>query len=74
MLACKQLKLTDGREYDDFAYYLAYDIFDKIERPRKLDAPVKSLLNYAKSIIVWRKIQFQTAENNRILDPIYTKG
>lgn len=51
MLACKMCTLRDGREYDDFAYSLAYEIFDKIERPRNPEFPIKSILNYAKSII-----------------------
>lgn len=52
MLASKQCNLQDGREYDDFAYFLAYDVFDKIERPRHPETPLKSVLNYIKSIIV----------------------
>jgi len=74
MLACKMYKLKDAQQYDDFAFFLAYDVFDKIERPRHAEFPIKSVLNYIKSIIGFRKMQFLTKENQHILDPLYTRG
>lgn len=74
MLACKMCTLQDGREYDDFAYFLAYDIFDKIERPRDINAPIKSILNYAKSIIHWRRMRFQSQNFQEVFDSRYGKS
>ena len=70
MLASKAKMCSDGREYDDFAYYLAYDIFNKIENWKK-DVPLKSVLNYAKSIINWRYKQFKRSSVQQIFDPYY---
>ena len=74
MLASKQCNFRDGREYDDFAYFLAYDVFDKIERPRHPEAPLKSVLNYIKSILVWRRMQFQTQTFQQVFDSRYQKN
>ena len=73
MLASKAKMCTDGREYDEFAYYLAYDVFDKIERPRHEEYPMKSVLNYIKSIIKWRIMGFRDMTRQRIYDPLYNK-
>lgn len=67
-------KLKDAAQYDEFAFFLAYDVFDKIERPRNTEYPMRSVLNYIKSIIGFRKMQFLTKENQHILDPLYTHG
>lgn len=73
MLASKAKMCTDGRDYDDFAYFLAYDVFDKIERPRNFETPIKSVLNYIKSIIYWRNLQFKDKTRQQIYDPLYNK-
>ncbi len=74
MLASKQCHLQDGREYDEFAYFLAYDVFDKIERPRHPETPIKSVLNYIKSIIVWRKMRFQAQTFQQVFDSKFQKN
>jgi len=73
MLASKAKLCADGREYDDFAYYLAYDVFDKIERPRDINNPIKSILNYIKSIMRWRIMMFKDLNRQKIYDPLFDK-
>lgn len=74
MLVCKTFALRDGREYDDLAYFVAWDIFDKIERPRDAEHPIKSILNYIKGTLIWRRMEFQSKSVPVIFDSTFKKS
>lgn len=67
MLASKRRYFDSQRDYEDFASSLAYDTFQRMSSTEK--APVKSVLNYMKSVLSFRKMAFNTQRRQKIIDP-----
>ena len=59
MLARKRNLFTDFQMLDDFAIYLAGDVFMRLRNPSKNCTEIKSVLNYIKQIIYFRKLAFE---------------
>ena len=64
MLASKKCLFYNGRDYDEFALFFATDVFLRYQNSKQFDEnsnmqPIKSVLNYMKSILIPRKISFQ---------------
>ena len=72
MLASKAKYFTNLDDYDEFAYYLALAAYKRMTDKDKV--PIKSVLNYMKSIMYWRKVSFQKETFNTIIDPDYDKS
>ena len=69
MLAAKQKFFNDQKDYEEFAAMLAYDTYQRMISPNK--APLKSVLNYMKSILFFRKGLYKIKKAQKIIDPKY---
>ena len=67
MLASKRRYFESQRDYEDFASFLAYDTFQRMTNSDK--GKVKSVLNYMKSVLSFRRIAFNTQKRQKIIDP-----
>ena len=67
MLATKRRYFTSQEDYEEFASILAYDTFKRMSNPDK--SKVKSVLNYMKSIISFRRIAYNSQRRQKIIDP-----
>lgn len=72
MLASKEKLFKNLNDYDNFAYYLAYSTFSRYQLKEK--KKIKSVLNYMKSILYWRKLAYDRETFNEIISPEYNKG
>ena len=61
MLATKYGYFTNSREYEDFAIYAASSLFMRLTTKKDLPR-IKSILNYAKSVVYPLKVDFQKSE------------
>jgi len=66
MLACKGKFFTNALDYQDFSSYLAYDVYSRMIDTSK--PPIKSVLNYIKSIINFRKNAYRRESYSEIID------
>lgn len=69
MLAAKRRYFDNARDYDEFASYLAYDTFKRMSDESK--SPIKSVLNYMKSILSFRRMGYNHQKRQKIIDPVY---
>lgn len=67
MLATKRRYFNSQEDYEEFAAVLAYDTFKRMSSTKK--SKVKSVLNYLKSIMSFRKIAFNAQRRQKIIDP-----
>lgn len=69
MLASKRRYFDNQKDYDEFASLLAYDTFTRMQNVKK--GKIKSVLNYMKSIISFRRIGYNFQKRQKIIDPQY---
>ena len=67
MLAAKHKYFSSIRDYEEFASLLAYSTYSRMIDPNK--SQIKSVLNYMKSIMSFRKMTFNTQKRQKIIDP-----
>lgn len=72
MLGSKAKYFRNIEDYDGFACYLAYSTFMRLTDNTK--PPVKSVLNYMKSIMYFRKMGYEQEVYSEMIDPIYNKN
>ena len=72
MLATKSKLFTRAKDYEDFAFELALSTYQRMIDKNK--SQITSVLNYMKSIIVFRKMSFVNKRSQEIVDPTYTPG
>ena len=71
MLSSKHRYFDNQKDYDEFAALLAYDTFKRMQNVNK--GKIKSVLNYMKSIISFRRIGYNYSKRQKIIDPVYDK-
>ena len=71
MLSSKHRYFDNQKDYDEFASLLAYDTFKRMSNVNK--GKIKSVLNYMKSIISFRRIGYNFTKRQKIIDPVYDK-
>ena len=71
MLASKAKYFIEQKDYEEFASLLAYSTFKRYRDPKK--AKLKSVLNYMKSIMYFRKCYFERLKHQEIIDVEYNK-
>lgn len=74
MLARKGKFFHKSQYYDDFAAYLATQLYFRITNPKQFDEnskmqKIKSILNYMKSIIYARKVMFEQEHYSQVVTP-----
>ena len=69
MLAAKQKYFNNQCDYEEFASILAYNTYQRMMNTNK--SKVKSVLNYMKSILYFRKVAFDSQKQQKIIDPKY---
>ena len=69
MLAAKQKYFNDQSDYEEFASILAYNTYQRMMSKDK--SKVKSVLNYMKSILYFRKVAYDSQKQQKIIDPKY---
>ena len=72
MLATKGKLFTNTKDYEDFAFELALSTYQRMINKNK--PQVKSVLNYMKSVIVFRKMSFSDKKSQEIVDSKYTSA
>lgn len=71
MLSSKHKYFDNQKDYDEFSAMLAYDTFKRMSNVEK--GKIKSVLNYMKSIISFRRIGYNFNKRQKIIDPVYDK-
>lgn len=66
MLAAKQKLFNNVNDYEDFASMLAYSTYQRMTNKNKSE--IKSVLNYMKSVIHFRKMTFESQKQQKIID------
>ena len=69
MLASKQKYFSNKSDYEEFASMMAYSTYQRMLNKNR--SKVKSVLNYMKSILYFRKCAFDVQKQQRIVDPKY---
>lgn len=69
MLASKAKYFTNVDDYDGYACHLAYATYSRMKDPNKVK--IKSVLNYMKSVMYFRKMSYQNESFAEIIDPVY---
>ena len=69
MLSCKAKYFKNIDDYDGFAYFLAYSTYSRYQDKNK--KPIKSVLNYMKSIMYFRKLTYDRETFCEVIDPVY---
>ena len=67
MLTSQHRYFNSQDDYEEFAAVLAYDTFKRMSSKNK--SKIKSVLNYMKSIISFRKMAFNSKKRQKIIDP-----
>lgn len=67
MLAAKQKYFNTQAEYEEFSSILAYSTYQRMMNKNR--PPIKSVLNYMKSILYFRKCAYDVQKQQRIIDP-----
>ena len=71
MLSCKKKWFNNIDDYDGFAYLLAYSTFQRMSNSKYTE--IRSVLNYMKSIMSWRKASYQKDTFTEVVNPDYNK-
>ena len=66
MLACKAKYFINFNDYQNFSSYLATDVFLRLRNKEK--KPIKSVLNYMKSILYFRKCMYCDETFSEVID------
>lgn len=69
MLASKQKYFTTKSDYEEFASMLAYSTYQRMINKKR--SKIKSVLNYMKSVLYFRKCAFDVQKHQKIIDPKY---
>lgn len=69
MLASKAKYFKNINDYDGFAYFLAYSTYSRYKDTSK--RPIKSVLNYMKSIMYFRKLTYDRETFCEVINPEY---
>lgn len=72
MLAAKHKYFNTQEEYEDFSTFLAYNVFQRYTADKYVNngsKHLKSVLNYMKSILYFRKMAFNAQYRQKIIDP-----
>lgn len=69
MLAGKARYFQCDEDYDSFAYYLACEVYFRMMDPEK--RKIKSVLNYMKAIMKFRRLMWLRKNYKEIIDPVY---
>lgn len=69
MLSYKKKYFKSEIDYDGFAMYLAVDVWNRMCKDH-----IKSVLNYMKSILYFRKIQYENETYSEMIDPTFDKN
>ncbi len=72
MLASKAKYFTNIDDYDGYASYLAYSTYQRMSNPNKI--PLRSVLNYMKKIMRFRKIAYLKTTFSEVIDSDYNKN
>lgn len=72
MLAYKHQYFRDPNDYEGFSCYLAYAVYTRLSDKNK--PPIKSVLNYMKAIIYFRKVAYEQEHYIEIIDSTYNKS
>lgn len=72
MLAYKHRYFRNTGDYEGFACYLAYSVYTRLSDKSK--PPIKSVLNYMKAIIYFRKVAYEQEHYIEIINPQYNKS
>lgn len=72
MLAAKRRYFNNTTDYEEFAAYMAYDTYKRMIDPTR--SRVKSVLNYMKSVLFFRKCAFSSMKSREIIDPEFNKN
>ena len=72
MLASKKKYFTNIDDYDGYAQYLAFSTYTRMTNADKNQ--IKSVLNYMKSIMRFRKIGYQKETFSEVIDSEYNKA
>lgn len=70
MLARKGKYFYSEEDYDNFAFYFACSVFNRMLSSK---GEIKSVLNYMKSVIRFRKMSYEKETFSEIIDPKYDK-
>lgn len=72
MLASKAKYFSKAEDYDGFAFYLAKSTFQRMTDDSKVK--IKSVLNYMKSIMYFRRVSYLRETFSEVIDPVYNEG
>lgn len=72
MLTCKKKWFTNLDDYDGFAYSLACSTYQRMSNLTR--GKIKSVLNYMKSIMRYRKVTYLKETFVEVIDPDYDKN
>lgn len=72
MLASKHRYFDTKKDYEEYASILAYDTYKRMSDPNKVR--IKSVLNYMKSIMSFRRSSYNYNKRQKIIDPVYDAG
>lgn len=71
MLASKARYFNNVDDYDAYACYLAQSTYQRMINPNKIK--IKSVLNYMRSIMYFRKVSYLRDSFSEVIDPEYNK-
>ena len=69
MLSCKAKYFNSYEDYDAYSCFLAQSTYHRMADKKKV--PVKSVLNYMKSIMYFRKVAYLRDSFSEVIDPEY---
>lgn len=71
MLASKARYFNNVDDYDAYACYLAQSTYQRMTNPNKVK--IKSVLNYMRSIMYFRKVSYLRESFSEVIDPEYNQ-
>ena len=84
MLAYKAKYFNRNEYYDDFAVYLATNVYFRLKNPKQFEidpetnepklSKIKSCLNYMKNVAYLRKIEFEQEFYSQTFSPVISEG
>lgn len=72
MLACKARYFNTKRDYEEYSSLLAYSTYQRMIDPDK--TRIKSVLNYMKSIMYFRKGLYESQRHQEVINPEYDEA
>lgn len=69
MLASKKKYFNSKSDYEEFSSMMAYSTYQRMLNRNRVQ--IKSVLNYMKSVLYFRKCAFDVQKQQRIIDPKY---